>query len=118
MPNDLTGTADVNIGSECGEQFDIEAIRNDLQDDDVFSIAYRKDSSIQNPEDTRKTGSNLVVPEAEWDASSDSQDVQFDRDTNDQLDLTGVQDLKSMQQQQQELVQDSSRLTHEQVLLK
>ena len=46
MPNDLTGTADVNIGSECGEQFDIEAIRNDLQDDDVFSLAYRKDSSV------------------------------------------------------------------------
>ena len=72
MPNDLTGTADVNVASECGDQFDIEAIRNDLQDDDVFSIAYRKDSSVQNPEDTKKTGSNLVLPEEEWVDSSDS----------------------------------------------
>lgn len=46
MPNDLTGTAEVKLGSDCEEQFDIEAIRNDLQDDDVFSLAYRKDSSV------------------------------------------------------------------------
>lgn len=95
MPNDLTGKADLNQESDC--EFDIEAIRNDLQDDDVFSIAYRKDSSIQNPEETRK--SSNALPQEEWIESSDSQDVQFDRDTNEQLELTGLQDLKLMQQQ-------------------
>ena len=52
MPNDLTGTAAINPESDC--ELDIEAIRNDLQDDDVFSLAYRKDNfSVQNPEDTK-----------------------------------------------------------------
>lgn len=74
MPNDLTGNADINQDSE--ENFDIEAIRNDLQDDDVFSIAYRKDSTIQNPEDTKKSS---VIPPEEWLESSDSQDGLFDR---------------------------------------
>jgi len=56
MPNDLTGKADRDRESD--DQLDIEAIRNDLQDDDVFSIAYRKqkDFSVQNPEETKKSG--------------------------------------------------------------
>lgn len=58
------------------------------------------------------------MPEDQWVDSSDSQDDQFERDTNNQLDFTGVQDLEYMQQQQSDLVKDSSRLTHEQVLLK
>ena len=53
MPNDLTGKADRN--KESDDELDIEAIRNDLQDDDVFSIAYRKDFSVQNPEETKKS---------------------------------------------------------------
>lgn len=57
MPNDLTGKAELNEDSDC--ELDIEAIRNDLQDDDVFSLAYRKDSSIQNPEETRKSSNVL-----------------------------------------------------------
>ena len=68
MPNDLTGKADRN--KESDDELDIEAIRNDLQDDDVFSIAYRKDFSVQNPEETKKSGE--VQPLDEWLESSDS----------------------------------------------
>jgi hypothetical protein len=68
MPNDLTGKTDLN--KESDYELDIEAIRNDLQDDDVFSIAYRKDYSVQNPEETKK--SSDVLPKDEWLESSDS----------------------------------------------
>jgi hypothetical protein len=57
MPNDLTGSGDLNPASDY--ELDIEAIRNDLQDDDVFSLAYRRDPSVQNPEDTKKSS---IIP--------------------------------------------------------
>ena len=68
MPNDLTGKANLNKQSD--DELDIEAIRNDLQDDDVFSIAYRKDFSVLNPEETKNSGG--TQPLEEWLESSDS----------------------------------------------
>lgn len=72
MPNDLTGKADLN--QQIDSELDIEAIRNDLQDDDIFSIAYQKgNSDVLNPEVSKKSSSALPLPqEANWLESSDS----------------------------------------------
>ena len=40
MPNDLTGRTDMAVRQEVNSDLEMEAIRNDLESEDVFSIAF------------------------------------------------------------------------------
>lgn len=73
MPNDLTGKVDPTQDSD----LEMEAIRNDLESEDVFSMAFRgKEETARSKEDI-------------WLKSSSSSD-----EAGPDLEATGMQDLR------------------------
>ena len=104
MPAELHGEGNLPEGPESDGEVDSQ-IKKDLESEDIFSIAYRSGQVQQE---------GNLQPEEEWLPSEQS----FVQETfPSELELTGQQSLKRMEDEYRQMDRGKGSFTHEQVLL-
>lgn len=87
MPNDLSSHVD---------ELDMEDIKRDLESEDIFSLKFPQQTNAEPIKNAPPQGN--LMPEEEWLQSSEPSLDAYAEQIDTDLDATGAQSLKEMEQ--------------------